>query len=158
MSSQNCSGQTSGLVQFPQPTRPINSYRDMTSSMALPQPTKPISLDNITCTNSEPYLPKTEARLPQQFVDRVNLAPPTEEEDKEALHGLLEIISELREKVPAKLADHLRDMDGTKALPTVLKGSTASRGLEAVDLSKKLERFKIRTFDSEGVVEEEQKR
>ncbi|PQP98008.1 hypothetical protein Pyn_21671 [Prunus yedoensis var. nudiflora] len=158
MSSQNCSGQTSELVQFPQPTRPINSYKDMTSSMALPQPTRPIILDNMTCTNSEPYLQKKEARLPQEFVDHVNLAPPTEEEDKEALHGLLEIISELREKVPAKLADHLRDMDGTKALPTVLKGSTASRGLEGVDLSKKLERFKIRTFDSEGVVKEEQKR
>ncbi|PQM39022.1 hypothetical protein Pyn_23878 [Prunus yedoensis var. nudiflora] len=75
------------------------------------------------------------------------------EEEGQALDGLLGFISELWEKAPAKIADQLLNMDGTKA-------QTAAHGLQGSveELLHKLERFKIRTYDLGGVVKEEDKR
>ncbi|KAL6273534.1 hypothetical protein Pyn_21673 [Prunus yedoensis var. nudiflora] len=75
------------------------------------------------------------------------------EEEGQALDGLLGFISELWEKAPAKIADQLLNMDGTKA-------RTAAHGLQGSveELLHKLERFKIRTYDLGGVVKEEDKR
>ncbi|CAB4317620.1 unnamed protein product [Prunus armeniaca] len=81
------------------------------------------------------------------------------EEEGQALDGLLGFISELWEKAPAKIADQLLIMDGTKARTTAQKG-TSTHGLQGSveELLHKLERFKIRTYDLGGDVKEEDKR
>ncbi|TQD70305.1 hypothetical protein C1H46_044164 [Malus baccata] len=119
--------------------RPINSY------------------EMNTATNSESYA--TEGTLPRQFADHehVNVAAQTEDEDREALDGLRGFISELREKVPAKLADQLLKVDGKKSSVTVQKGATHGLQGSVQELSNKLERFKIRTLDFGGAVKEEDK-
>lgn len=127
---------------------------DMASISSLPSsfphPTRPVSIDQYNA--------------PQDVYNEtfVHEAQPTEEEDREGLHGLLGFISELFEKVPAKL-DHIlldnymnhRENEG----PVIVErgSTTTSRGLqETGDSSKKLERFKIRTQDFDDDVKEEQ--
>ena len=85
------------------------------------------------------------------------MAAPTEDEDMEALDGLRGFILELREKVPAKLADQLLKVDGKKSSVTVQKGATHGLQGSVVELSHKLMSFKIRTLDCWGVVKEEDK-
>ncbi|KAM1196830.1 hypothetical protein ACFX2I_008502 [Malus domestica] len=164
VSSETFAGKTSGLVEFRQPTRPIDYKMSSISELAsiFPYPTKPVSIDNMTSTDSESFA--TDGRLPRQFVDHEHVyvaapptTPPAEEEDREAVDGLRGFISEFCERVPARIAEQLLNMDGNKGQATVQKGAT--RGLQGSmeELSHKLERFKIRTLDIVGVVKEEEK-
>lgn len=120
---------------------------------SFPHPTRPVSIDQYNA---------------QQVVYDdafVHEALPKEEEDREGLEGLFGFISELRERVPAKvehiLSNNYMDHRENEGPVIVERGTTTtSRGLQGSVLgesSKKLERFKIRTVDFEEDVKEEEK-
>ncbi|KAE8098487.1 hypothetical protein FH972_016545 [Carpinus fangiana] len=163
----------SGLVQFPQPTRPIGSY-DMSSvpstiapqknvhdnhrgsqPLQLPHPSKPTIIDNMS----------DEYRAPGELQP----APPTaatEEEEEERSHAVDELcraILEIYDRLPVGIQSQL-SLDEMKAITGMrngLKVDSATRGGSrgsVEELKHKLERFKIRTIQLAGVVKEEQKK
>ena len=162
----------SGLIQFPQPTRPIGSY-DMSSvpstiapqkiphdnhhgsqPLQSPQASKPTILHNMS----------DEYRAPRELQP----APPTasteeEEEGSHAVDELCRSILEIYDRLPVGIQSQL-SLDEMKAITGMrngLKVNSATRGGSrgsVEELKHKLERFKVRTIQLAGVVKEEQKK
>ncbi|PRQ43803.1 hypothetical protein RchiOBHm_Chr3g0472321 [Rosa chinensis] len=119
---------------------------------SFPHPTRPVSIDQY---NAQQVV------YDETFVHGAQL---TEDEDREGLDGLLGFVSELIEKVPAKLEhilldkymDH-RENEGPVIVERGTTTTTTSRGLQGTgESSPKLERFKIRTVDFGDDVKEEE--
>jgi hypothetical protein len=168
----------SGLIQFPQPTRPIGSY-DMSSvpstiapqknvhdnhhgsqPLQLPQPSKPTIIDNMS----------DEYRAPGELQPAPPTATTEEEEEEEeeekrshAVDELCRAILEIYDRLPVGIQSQL-SLDEMKAITGMrngLKVDSATRGGSrgsVEELKHKLERFKVRTIQLAGVVKEEQKK
>lgn len=146
-------------MEFPQPTRPVNSYIDDTSSSS--------SLNNTADENTI-----TEWRDKPAQRDYCD-APATtttitkeEEEDRKDIEKVLRSkISEVYEKLPEKIRHQLKmeleDILGqviSKRRSSSISQENFTRGLQGYDdqikeeLSRRLERFKIRTLDPTGEI------
>lgn len=135
--------QNSEMIQFPQPTRPINSYNFET-------PQRPPELVNTSYVNFESS---------QDNFEAPTTAGP--EEEKETLDEILKLVSEWYEKLPASMRSklNLRMLNGPSNKPKGFKvnSSTSTRGVDGLleEMTPKLERFKIRTVQQGGVVQED---
>ena len=135
-------------IQFPQPTRPINSY-DMNS------PIFPQATDDVVPTII------SKRQQPDDWAQsKTTTTTLLQEED-------LRLILDIYEKLPEKIR-HQLNLEGLIGKITAQKASQEdftcfSRGLEGFDqmeeFAQKLGRFKIRTLDPNGgtVVKEESK-
>ncbi|GLT76280.1 hypothetical protein SLA2020_479500 [Shorea laevis] len=149
------------MSQFPQPTRPINSY-------------------NLIPVNMDCNLDSTEEMLQFQSWDtsiHQSTARATEEEEKQAIEDLLRVVSEWHEKLPESIKGTI-NLEELNAGTRGAKGGVqeivhnferfremtaswnSSRGLDGPEeeLVEGLERFKIRTVNLGGVVKEEEEK
>ena len=157
----------SGVVQFPQPTRPIGSYNVSSPLnihdshfLQMPQPSEPITTYNMS---NEYHM-----AMPQYFDhSHVPIAPPstaTEEKIQEAVEELCRGILEIYERLPVNLQSQL-NLDDIKAPTSFVKGLKSNSGAmggcrqgSMEELRHKLERFKVKTIQLAEIVKEEQKR
>ncbi|GLT76281.1 hypothetical protein SLA2020_479510 [Shorea laevis] len=149
------------MNQFPQPTRPINSY-------------------NLIPFNMDCNLDSTGEMLLFQSLDtsiHQSTARATEEEEKQAIEDLLRVVSEWHEKLPESIKGTI-NLEELNAGTRGVKGGVqefvhnferfremtaswnSSRGLDGPEeeLVEGLERFKIRTVNLGGVVKEEEEK
>lgn len=146
------------MTNFPQPTRPLNNYYLEPSQ--LPQTSHPINEeDNLRFQSCTP-----EERFPSNVPDSCGPTTTTVMDDgeKETMEELLRAILELYAKLPPRIRSQVK-LDRFNIPSNILKDlkveSTATRGVEGSmeELSRKLERFKIRTVQLGGIVKEEDK-
>ncbi|GKU98324.1 hypothetical protein SLEP1_g11343 [Rubroshorea leprosula] len=149
------------MNQFPQPTRPINSYNFV-----------PVNMDcNLDSTEEMFQFQSLDTSIPQ------STARATEEEEKQAIEDLLRIVSEWHEKLPESIKGTI-NLEELNTATRGVKGGVqeivhnferfremtaswnSSRGLDGPEeeLVEGLERFKIRTVNLGGVVKEEEEK
>ncbi|GLT94657.1 hypothetical protein SLE2022_123860 [Rubroshorea leprosula] len=153
------------MNQFPQPTRPINSYNFV-----------PVNMDcNLDSTEEMFQFQSLDTSIPQ------STARATEEEEKQAIEDLLRIVSEWHEKLPESIKGTI-NLEELNTATRGVKGGVqeivhnferfremtaswnSSRGLDGPEegpeeeLIEGLERFKIRTVNLGGVVKEEEEK
>lgn len=149
----------SGLVQFPQPTRPIGSYDLSSAPFIAPQHQDMIG--------DECHAPQ-DMVAPQcfdqvQFPSAPKSAPPTtttelEEEKGRAVNELYRSILEIYDKLPGSIRNHLT-LDERSVLASMQDPATR-RGRQGSleELKHKLERFKVRTIELAAIVKEEERK
>ncbi|KAF5750480.1 hypothetical protein HS088_TW03G00817 [Tripterygium wilfordii] len=152
------------MTQFPQPTRPINSYCLETQNYISRPSILPLHTNAMVF---EPSVP--EESLSYQFsyecTTPTTTAATTEEkkEDNETFEEILRAISMLYEKLPAsiraKLKMEILNLPNKKRIRGSKFEQTSMRDLGGPleELSIKLERFKVKTMEVGGVVKEEDK-
>ncbi|TXG58331.1 hypothetical protein EZV62_016160 [Acer yangbiense] len=145
------------MMQFPQPTRPINSY-DLESLHFSEEPSQsqaqPIDMDNC-----ESCLPAETRHDPIQSHHNSQTSMEGGGGGEKA-EELLKLIKELYEKLPESIRNHV-NLDKLNGADEKLKGvevdKTTMRGVNGPmdELQQKLERFKIKTVQLGGVVKQE---
>ncbi|GAV74013.1 hypothetical protein CFOL_v3_17496 [Cephalotus follicularis] len=146
------------MLEFPQPTRPFNSYD--CEPMIQPEPPCPLDADDMSCESS----------MIKQRLDLQSPSPPPSislaDEEKETIEQLLGAITTLYAKLPPTIRSQV-NLDKFNIPSKVQKSlhkvdsTISTRGVQGSmeELSVKLERFKIRTIQlGEVVKEEEEKR
>ncbi|EXB37759.1 hypothetical protein L484_013799 [Morus notabilis] len=157
------------MMEFPQPTRPINSYVDDTSSSSSLN-----IIDDENMISDQYWQDKPAQHYYGAASETIRTAETSEEEevDREDFEKILRsILTEINEKFPEKIRHQLNLEKILGQMMSTRKGSQenivtcSTRGLEGTDdqikeyLSQRLERFKIRTLDPTGeVVKDETKR
>ncbi|GMN39365.1 hypothetical protein TIFTF001_008598 [Ficus carica] len=145
-------------MEFPQPTRPVNSYIDDTSSSS--------SLNNTADENTITEWRDKPAQRDYYDAPATTTTITKEEEDRKDIEKVLRSkISEVYEKLPEKIRHQLKmkleDILGqviSKRRSSSISQENFTRGLQGYDdqkkeeLSRRLERFKIRTLDPTGEI------
>ncbi|OMO82093.1 hypothetical protein CCACVL1_12080 [Corchorus capsularis] len=172
------------MSNFPQPTRPVQSYDDLAP---IPTQINPAS-ENVNMGNfysSDHYSSIPEQEFHQFDIPEFSSTEETEEEEKKAIEDLIRVIFEWYEKLPESIrsqinlekfnvsapSDSMAEHGHNEQLEELKQKlerfkirtmgiNTTSRGVNGADdeLRQKLERFKIRTVQLGEVAQEEVKR
>lgn len=149
---------SNSIMEFPQPTRPVNSYIDDTSSSS--------SLNTTADENTISEWRDKPAQRDYYDASATTTTITKEEEDRKDIEKVLRSkISEVYEKLPEKIRHQLKmeleDILGqviSKRRSSSISQENFTRGLQGYDdqikeeLSRRLERFKIRTLDPTGEI------
>ncbi|KAB5547533.1 hypothetical protein DKX38_010939 [Salix brachista] len=141
------------MIAFPQPTRPVNSFYQESSQ---PQNSTTVISDNM---GRQAYGPKE--RSAEQHAPATTMGDGEKETREEHWGAILELYDKLPQSIKTQV--NLDKFDVPRNVLRDLKVDSSSQrsaeeGSTIEKLSRKLERFKIRTVQGGGVVREEEDR